>query len=84
MRRLSSKPAAAPASQYRSLPALPAAEDLRRFASACHRLARRETDSARQALFRKMASAWEAIAAQVERTDDLLSKMRVTRCRSLN
>ncbi|MBV8824885.1 MAG: hypothetical protein JO084_06255 [Bradyrhizobiaceae bacterium] len=80
MRRMPSKPAPEPASQYHPLPGLPAAEHLRRFASACRDLAERESDPARQALFREMESAWEAIAAQIERTDDLLGKMRASRC----
>jgi hypothetical protein len=84
MRRISSNPAGAPASQYRPLPTLPAAERLRQFASACRRLAERETDAARRAMFQEMESAWEAVAAQVERADDLVGKMRATQCRSRN
>jgi len=84
MRRISSKPGGGPASRYRFLPALPAVEHLRKFASACHDLAQCETDCGRQELFREMESAWEAIAAQVERTDDLLAKLRAARCQSLN
>jgi hypothetical protein len=67
MRRISSKPAGEPASKYRPLPRIPAAEHLRKYASACHDLAERETDSARQELFRAMECTWEAVAAQVER-----------------
>jgi hypothetical protein len=63
---------------------LPEAGQLRRFASACRDLAKRETDSGRQTLFREMESAWTAVAAQVERTDDLLAKLRASRRASLN
>jgi cation transport regulator ChaB len=84
MRRTLSKPAGEPASKYRPLPKIPAAQHLRKFASACHDLAERESDSARQELFRAMECAWEAVAAQVERADDLMAKMRATQCRSLN
>jgi hypothetical protein len=38
----------------------------------------------RQALFRETESAWTAVAAQVERTDDLLTKLRAIRRASLN
>jgi len=31
-----------------------------------------------------MESAWTAVAAQVERTDDLLTKLRSIGCASLN
>ena len=84
MRRISSKSVGKPASEYRPLPGVPAAEHLRKFASACRDLAEPETDSARQVLFREMECAWEAVATQVERTDDLMAKLRATQCESLN
>lgn len=84
MRRMLSKPAAEPASKYPSLWEIPAAGHLRKFASVCHDLAERETDLARQALFREMERAWAALAAQVERADNLLTKMRATRCSRFN
>jgi hypothetical protein len=70
--------------EYRAVLSLPEAGQLRRFAWACRDLAKRETDSSRKALFREMESAWTAVAAQVERTDDLLTKLRASRCASLN
>jgi hypothetical protein len=70
--------------RYRAVVSLPEAGQLRRFAGACRDLAKRETDSGRKALFREMESAWTAVAAQVERTDDLLTKLRARRCASLN
>jgi hypothetical protein len=70
--------------EYRSALPLPESWQLRRFASACRELAKRETDSGRQALFREMESAWTAVAAQVERTDDLLTKLRASWRASLN
>jgi hypothetical protein len=63
---------------------LPAAEELRRFARECHKLAQRESDTARRGLFRQMEVAWTALAVQVERTDGLIAKMHVIRCQSLN
>lgn len=84
MRRISSTVSGGSASQYRPLPNLPEAERLRQFASACHHLAERETDAARRAMFQEMESAWEAVAAQVERADDLVGKMRATQCQSRN
>jgi len=84
MRRISAKPAGEPASQYRPLSVLPAPAHMRKFASACHDLAERENDSSRRALFREMECAWEAVAAQVERTNQLITKLRVTQCQSLN
>jgi hypothetical protein len=68
----------------RAVLSLPEAGQLRRFAWACRDLAKRETDSSRKALFREMESAWTAVATQVERTDDLLTKLRASRCASLN
>jgi len=84
MRRVLAKPAGEPASKYPAAAELPAAGDLRKYASACHELAECETDPARQALFRAMQCAWAAVAAQVERTDDLLTKMRALQRRRLN
>jgi hypothetical protein len=84
MRRISSKSVSERASKYRPLPGLPAAKHLWKFASVCHDLAEHETDAARQLLFREMECAWQAVAAQVERTDDLLTKMRARQCQSLN
>jgi hypothetical protein len=84
MRRSHPKPVDAIGTQYRHVPPLPELGQLRRFASACGDLAKRETDSRRRELFREMESAWMAVAAQVERTDDLLTKLRSSRCASLN
>jgi hypothetical protein len=85
MRRSHTKTAADPkAAEYRAALPLPESRQLRRFASACRDLAKRESDASRQALFREMESAWTAVAAQVERTDDLLTKLRASRCASLN
>jgi hypothetical protein len=84
MRRVISKPAGEAASKYRPQPGLPPARRLWNFASACHDLAERETDSARRRLFREMESAWKAVAAQVERTDELMGKLRTNQCQTLN
>ena len=43
-----------------------------------------EADSDRHRLFQQMERAWLAMAAQVERTDDLMLKMRALRNKSLN
>ncbi len=75
---------ATPASNYRPAWPLPAAEELRRFARECHKLAARESDTARRRLFRQMELAWTMLAAQVERTDDLIAKMQLIRRQSLN
>jgi hypothetical protein len=84
MRRSHPKSVNAIGTEYRPVPPLPELEQLRRFASACGDLAQRETDSGRQELFREMEFAWTAVAAQVERTDDLLTKLRSIGCASLN
>jgi len=63
---------------------LPAAEDMRRFAHECRRLAARSDDPAEQRLFKGMASGWLAVAAQVERTDALLVKIHALGCAALN
>lgn len=63
---------------------LPAAEELHRFASYCRSIADEETDGGKRALFRQMESAWTRLAAQIERTDELIRKMRAIRCRSMN
>ena len=84
MRRPHPKSVNAIGTEYRPVPPLPGSEQLRRFASACGDLAQCETDSGRQELFREMEYAWTAVAAQVERTDDLLTKLRSIRCASLN
>jgi hypothetical protein len=84
MRRSNTKSAEPMRREYRTVLSLPEAGQLRRFAWACRDLAKRETDSSRKALFREMESAWTAVATQVERTDDLLTKLRASRCASLN
>ena len=66
------------------LPPLPEAAELRRFAFTCRTLAEQETDSRRKRVFQEMESAWKAVAAQVARTDDLMTKMRSIQCHSLN
>jgi hypothetical protein len=83
MRRATFK-AAMPSSRYRPSWPLPPAEDLRRFARECHKLAHRESNAARRALFRQMEAAWTALAAQVERTDDLMLKLQARQCETLN
>ena len=84
MRRSTFKPNNnTPGPAYRPAP-LPRAEDLRRFARECRRLAVQENNAARRRLFHQMEAAWAALAAQVERTDDLLLKMQAVRCESLN
>jgi hypothetical protein len=84
MRRISAKPPGIPAREFRPPADIPAAEELRRFASECHDLAETETDAARRRLFRQMESAWLAVSAQVERTDDLILKLRAIQHRSMN
>ncbi|MBV8754512.1 MAG: hypothetical protein JO328_16745 [Hyphomicrobiales bacterium] len=63
---------------------MPAAEELHRFARECHNLAGQEKNTARRALFHQMEAAWIALAAQVERTDDLVLKLQAMHCESLN
>ena len=63
---------------------LPGADELRRFAFHCRNLADQETDDRKRTLFRRMESAWTRLAAQIERTDDLIRKMRAIQCRSMN
>jgi len=72
------------ASTYRRGGPLPTAEHLRWFACECRILAQQETNPARRELFRQMESAWEAVAAQVERADDLNARLQAMRCASLN
>lgn len=83
MRRPALKPSL-PAAAYRPAWPLPPAEDLRRFAQACQTLAADERNTSRRALFRRMAGAWSAVAAQVERTDDLILKLQAMHRGSLN
>jgi hypothetical protein len=84
MRRISTKAAGVRAPHYRPPVQIPPAEELRRFASECHDLAQTETDAGRCRLFRQMESAWLALSAQVERTDDLMLKLRALQHRSMN
>jgi hypothetical protein len=69
---------------YASGVPLPAAEELRRFASHCRSLADEEPDDGKRMLFRRMESAWTRLAAQIERTDDLMRKLQAIRCLSMN
>jgi hypothetical protein len=84
MPRIAAKSSAVRAADYRPAVRIPAAEELRRFASACHGLAEMESDPARRRLFRQMESAWLAISAQVERTDNLILKIQALSHRSMN
>ena len=84
MPRIAAKPSAARAADYRPPVHIPAAEELRRFASACRGLAETESDAARRRLFRQMESAWLALGAQVERTDELMLKLRAIQHRSMH
>ncbi|MBV8755421.1 MAG: hypothetical protein JO328_21415 [Hyphomicrobiales bacterium] len=47
-------------------------------------MADQESDTARRALFQQMEAAWTAVAAQVERTDNLILKLQAIHCESLN
>jgi len=84
MRRISAKSSGVRAADYRPPAQIPAAEELRRFASECHRLAQTETDAGRRRLFRQMESAWLALGAQVERADHLMLKLCALQRRSMN
>ena len=84
MRRISTRPARIAAGEYRPPAHIPAAEELRRFASECHDLAQTETEVGRRRLFQQMESAWLALSAQVERTEDLLLKLRAIQRQSMN
>jgi len=83
MRRPAFKPSTLAPAYLPAWP-LPPAEELRRFARACHKLADQESDTDRRLLFRQMEAAWTALAGQVERTDDLLLKLHAIRRHSLN
>ena len=84
MRRVSARPAGVRAASYRPSVEIPPAEELRRFASECHDLAQTETHAGRRRLFRQMEAAWLALSAQVERTEDLMHKLRAIQHRSMN
>jgi hypothetical protein len=84
MGRLSAPRQRKSAVEFATAAALPAADELRRFACHCRDLADQETDDRKRTLFRQMESAWTKLAAQIERTDDLISKMQAIRCRSMN